>query len=146
MSYVGATQMLAAIAAPPHLAGILPVITGSNYHENWTYQGGALAQSFDQGWTTYFTSDTLNRRAPKDTARAHGEMVLPLGDFPVLVPGTSAGLADYYLDWLAHPRYDDYWKQWSIEEQFSKIKVPGFHVAAWYDLFQDGTLKNYLGH
>ena len=54
-------------------------------------------------------------------------------------------LADYYLDWLAHPRYDDYWKQWSIEEQFSKIKVPGFHVAAWYDLFQDGSLKNYLG-
>jgi putative CocE/NonD family hydrolase len=63
----------------------------------------------------------------------------------VLVSGTSSGLADYYLDWLAHPRYDDYWKQWSIEEQFSKIKVPGFHVAAWYDLFQDGSLKNYQG-
>jgi hypothetical protein len=72
-------------------------------------------------------------------------MVLPLGDYPVLVPGTSSALADYYLDWLAHPRYDDYWKQWSIEEQFSKIMVPGFHVAAWYDLFQDGSLKNYLG-
>ena len=41
-SYVGATQMLTAIAAPPHLAGILPVVTASNYHENWTYQGGAL--------------------------------------------------------------------------------------------------------
>ena len=145
MSYVGVTQMLTAIAAPPHLAGILPVITGSNYHENWTYQGGALAQSFDQGWTTYFAVDTLNRRALKDTSRAHGDVVLPLGDYPVLVPGTSSGLADYYLDWLAHPRYDDYWKQWSIEEQFSKIKVPGFHVAAWYDLFQDGSLKNYLG-
>ena len=26
-----------------------------------------------------------------------------------------------------------------------KIKVPGFHIAAWYDLFQDGTLKNYQG-
>ena len=26
-SYVGATQMLAAIASPPHLAGILPVVT-----------------------------------------------------------------------------------------------------------------------
>ena len=145
MSYVGVTQMLTAIAAPPHLAGILPVITGSNYHENWTYQGGAFAQSFDQGWTTYFAVDTLDRRALKDTSRARGDMVLPLGDYPVLVPGTSSGLADYYLDWLAHPRYDDYWKQWSIEEQFSKIEVPGFHVAAWYDLFQDGSLKNYQG-
>ena len=145
MSYVGVTQMLTAVAAPPHLAGILPVITGSNYHENWTYQGGALAQSFDQGWTKYFAIDTLSRRVLKDTSRARGDMILPLGDYPVLGPGTSSGLADYYLDWLAHPRYDDYWKQWSIEEQFSKIKVPGFHVAAWYDLFQDGSLKNYLG-
>ena len=45
-SYVGATQMLAAIGHPPHLAGIFPVATGSNYHENWTYQGGAFEQWF----------------------------------------------------------------------------------------------------
>jgi hypothetical protein len=145
MSYVGATQMLTAVAAPPHLVGILPVITGSNYHENWTYQGGALAQSFVQGWTSYFAEDTLLRRARKDTARARGYRLLPLDEYPVLIPGTAAGLADYYLDWLAHPLYDDYWKQWSIEEQFSRITVPGFHVAAWYDLFQDGSLKNFLG-
>jgi hypothetical protein len=30
-SYVGATQMLAAIADPPHLAGICPVVTASDY-------------------------------------------------------------------------------------------------------------------
>ncbi len=48
-SYVGATQMLAAVTAPPHLMGILPVVTGSNYHENWTYQGGAFTQSFNEG-------------------------------------------------------------------------------------------------
>ena len=145
MSYVGVTQMLTAIAAPPHLAGIMPVITGSNYHENWTYQGGALAQSFDQGWSTYFAADTLNRRALKETAAVHGDQILPLGDFPVLIPGVPSGLADYYRDWLAHPSYDDYWKQWSIEENYSRITVPGFHVAAWYDLFQDGTVKNYEG-
>ena len=41
-SYVGATQMLAAIGHPPHLAGICPVVTASNYHDGWTYQGGAF--------------------------------------------------------------------------------------------------------
>ncbi|MGA8199831.1 MAG: CocE/NonD family hydrolase, partial [Candidatus Sulfotelmatobacter sp.] len=35
-SYVGATQMLAAIAQPPHLAGIAPNMTASNYHDGWT--------------------------------------------------------------------------------------------------------------
>ncbi|MFN8005980.1 MAG: CocE/NonD family hydrolase [Terriglobia bacterium] len=145
MSYVGVTQMLTAIAAPPHLAGIMPVITGSNYHENWTYQGGAFAQSFNQAWAGYFAMDTLNRRVLKDSPRGHDDKILPLAEYPLLVPGTASGLAGYYLDWLAHPSYDDYWKQWSIEEQFSRITVPGFHIAAWYDLFQDGSLKNYLG-
>ncbi len=32
-SYVGATQLLAAIAGPPHLAGIFPQITASNFHD-----------------------------------------------------------------------------------------------------------------
>ena len=36
-SYVGATQYLAAIARPPHLAGISPDVTASDYHDGWTY-------------------------------------------------------------------------------------------------------------
>jgi len=37
-SYEGATQVLAAIAHPPHLSGIYPEETASNYHEGWVYQ------------------------------------------------------------------------------------------------------------
>jgi predicted acyl esterase len=87
-SYVGATQMLAAISPLPHLAGICPANTASNYHENWIYQG---------------------------------------------------------LDWLAHPIYDDYWKQWSIEENYSRIQVPAPTITAWYDIFQEGSFRNYTG-
>jgi len=60
-SYVGATQMLAAIGHPPHLAGICPVVTASNYHENWTYQGGAFEQWFNESWTSSLAQDTLDR-------------------------------------------------------------------------------------
>ena len=66
-SYVGATQMLAAIAHPPHLAGICPVVTASNYHDGWTYQGGALEQWFDQNWTTQLATNTLWRLIAKNT-------------------------------------------------------------------------------
>jgi uncharacterized protein len=144
-SYVGATQMLTAIAAPPHLVGILPFVTAANYHEQWVYQGGAFAQSLNQLWTTALTIDTLGRRVGKDSVPLAGEMTLPLNEYPVVIPGASAGLADYYRDWIAHPRYDDYWKETAIDEHFSKIKVPALHVGAWYDFFQDGTLRNYLG-
>jgi uncharacterized protein len=47
----------------------------------------------------------------------------------------TAAIAPYYLDWLAHPDYDAYWKQWSIGENFSKITVPMLQVGGWYDIF-----------
>src|SRR5690349_15611210 len=45
-SYVGATQMLAAIAKPPHLKAIFPYVTASEYYDGWTYQNGAWMQAF----------------------------------------------------------------------------------------------------
>jgi hypothetical protein len=144
-SYVGATQMLAAISSPPHLAGIMPIVTASNYHENWTYQGGAFEQWFDQSWTTGIAPNTLDRRVGKDSFASRWEMKLPMTEYPLLDVGPPDGLADYYFDWLAHPDYDDYWKQWSIEEHFANIQVPALHVPAWYDIFQDGSIRNYRG-
>jgi len=151
-SYVGATQMLAAIGAPPHLAGIAPEITSSNYHDNWTYQGGAFEQWFDQNWTTQLARNTLDRLIDKNTDARVGSLTLPLANYPVFNFGQlpadaqlTADIAPYYLDWLAHPDYDNYWKQWSIEEHFSDLTVPMLNVGAWYDIFSDGTLHNYMG-
>jgi uncharacterized protein len=151
-SYVGATQMLAAIAHPPHLAGIAPWVTASNYHENWTYQGGALEQWFDESWTSGLAQDTLDRVIRENTSPRVGAQVLPLNNYPVFnVPppqnaaALTGRLAPYFLDWLAHPTYDDYWKQWAIEENFQNIQVPALNMAAWYDIFQGGSIRNYLG-
>lgn len=153
-SYVGATQMLAAIAQPPHLAGICPVVTASNYHENWTYQGGAFEQWFSQSWTSGLARDTTTRLVDESSNARMGEQTLPLTEFPVfnLGPGPieigaslTKKLAPYYEDWLAHPTYDDYWKQWSIEENYQNIQVPALTIAAWYDIFLGGSLRNYIG-
>ena len=151
-SYVGATQMLAAIAHPPHLAGICPVVTASNYHDGWTYQGGALEQWFDESWTSGLAQDTLNRSVSHHTNALNGISTLPLSNYPLFpLPQSSTGnellhsLAPYFLDWLAHPSYDDYWKRWSIEEHYPDIRVPALTVAAWYDIFQGGSIRNYVG-
>ena len=143
-SYVGATQYLAAIAHPPHLAGICPDVTASNYHDGWTYQSGAFEQWFNESWTSGLAENTLERRV--DTARdpLTGTKVLPLTEFPVLGTPNAAGLAPYFLDWLAHPNFDDYWKQWSIQDHYAEIQVPVFSLGAWYDIFLGGTLHNYI--
>ena len=53
------------------------------------------------------------------------------------------GIAPYFKDWLAHPSFDAYWKQWSIEDHYADIQVPVLSFAAWYDIFLGGSLKNY---
>jgi uncharacterized protein len=151
-SYLGATQMLAAIGHPPHLAGICPIVTASNYHENWTYQGGAFEQWFNESWTSSLAQNTLDRRVADAKNALVGSTVLPLKQYPVFNvaksldgQGLTRALAPYFLDWLDHPAYDSYWKQWSIEENYQNIQVPSLTIAAWYDIFQGGSIRNYLG-
>jgi len=151
-SYVGATQMLAAIAHPPHLAGICTVVTASNYHDGWTYRGGAFEQWFNESWTSGLAQDTLNRLVQKNTNALNGMWKLPLTTYPLFElpqassdPDLTRSLAPYFLDWLAHPNYDDYWKRVSIEEHFADIQVPMLTIAAWYDIFLGGSLRNYSG-
>jgi len=142
-SYVGATQFLAAIAHPPHLAGIAPNVTASNYHDGWTYQGGAFEQWFNQSWASGLSEDTLRRASDRATTPLVWRNVLPLADYPMRGEPDAKSLAPYYNDWLAHPNYDEYWKSLSIEEHYSQIQVPVFNIAAWYDIFLGGSLRNY---
>lgn len=151
-SYVGATQMLAAIAHPPHLAGICPMFTPSDYHNGWVYLGGAFQQWFNQTWTTILAQNTAERYFKSISNTTEDVRDLPLTRYPVfhlpqaLQPdGLTSQFAPYYLDWLAHPSEDAYWNPWSIEEHYADIRVPSLTVAAWYDIFLGGSLRNYAG-
>ena len=155
-SYVGATQWQAAKSCPPHLAAIVPRVTASNYHDGWTYQGGAFELGFNVSWTlsslTLANLQAISSR--REVSQSQREKLLhaldamedpfkflPLKDLPHL----KDGLADYFYDWLAHPDYDDYWKHLSIEENHSKINVPAFNIGGWYDIFLGGTIGNFVG-
>jgi putative CocE/NonD family hydrolase len=118
-------------------------VTASNYHENWAYQGGAFEQWFNQSWTSGLVENTETRRWNNLKTAMDGMNSLPLTNYSMLKPDAE-GLAPYYLDWLAHPSYDDYWKHWSIEDQYAQIQVPVFTVAAWYDIFLGGSLRNFV--
>src|SRR5690349_5106468 len=120
-SYVGATQYLAAIAKPPHLAGICPTVTASNYHDGWTYQGGAFEQWFNESWSTGLAMNTMRRRVEQGGDAIGGTKTLPLADYAVLGAPSATGIAPYFTDWLAHPNFDAYWKQWSIEDHYGQI-------------------------
>ena len=155
-SYVGATQWLCAITRPPHLVAIAPNVTASNYHNGWTYQGGAFELGFNASWTLLqltlanFKTHSGVRSIPQarqaELVKSVDGMTdaflhLPLKDLPQL----SGGLADYYFDWLAHPSFDDYWKKLCIEDQHSNVSTPALNIGGWYDIFLGGTIRNFLG-
>jgi len=158
LSYVGATQWLAAITTPPALATIIPVVTASDYYEGWAYQGGAFELGFNASWTlSNLAFATLVRRLkagepfPAGLQQTYIRLIdemcrafdtLPLRDLPLL---KDHNLAPYYYDWLQHPTPDAYWQQWSIEAQHHKVAVPALNVGGWYDIFLGGTIRNYLG-
>ena len=155
-SYVGATQWLAATTRPPHLVTLVPNVTASNYHDGWTYQGGAFELAFNVSWTlnqltlANFPTQSKAKGIPQDRQPGLLKAVdgmtdayrsLPLKDLPDL----KDGLAPYYYDWLAHPDFDDYWKKLCIEDQHSNITTPALHIGGWYDIFLGGTIRNFLG-
>jgi len=144
-SYVGATQMLAAMAAPPRLISIFPFVTASEYYDGWTYQNGAFMQWFASSWSSGLAIDTLRRQA--DTSQAPKEWVnqLPLQDYQLLKTPEVSLLAPYFRDWLSHERDDAYWQQWRVSDHYSGMTVMGLHAGGWHDLFLKGSIKNYTG-
>ena len=155
ISYSGATQWLAALAKPPSLAALAPGYTAMDYHEGWTWQGGAFELGFNLSWAT----GGLTHAMWKTLAKKHGlsaedeERYLAIKDdqdaafsrMPLTDQPHLEGLADYYGEWLAHPEHDDYWKQICIEDQLSDIDLPTLNYGGWYDVFMSGTILGYEG-
>ena len=153
-SYVGATQWLAAVMQPPHLAVIVPAMTSSDYYDGWSYEGGAWSLAFEESWPIFTIALASARRTGDQSSVAKildaaGKIAqtynhLPLTDYPWLSPGVP-NIAGYFYDWLSHDTWDDYWQQWSIRKRYGRVQVPALNFAGWYDVFLNGSIENFVG-
>ncbi|WUI01261.1 CocE/NonD family hydrolase [Spirillospora sp. NBC_00431] len=155
-SYPGLTQWLPAALKPPHLVTMIPAFTSSDIRDGWTYEGGAMYQSFTQDWPLFSLANSSVDRLP-DGERLSAEMSqasrdlfrkwywsLPLNKWPPLYPKDER-VAPYYYDWVKHPSNDAYWKRWSTRERYPQITVPALNYGGWYDIFLNGTVENFAG-
>jgi uncharacterized protein len=143
-SYVGATQMLAAISKPPHLKAIFPYITASEYYDGWTYQSGALMQWFASSWTSGLAEDTVRRKTAAQARSKEWVQQLPVEDYRLISTPTAAEAAPYFRDWIEHERDDEYWRRWKISDHYSELDVKALHSGGWHDIFLKGSIKNYV--
>lgn len=143
-SYVGATQMLAASSAPPHLFGIFPFITSMEYYEGWTYQGGALMQWFAQSWASGLALDTLTRKASALNRSLQWAEQVPVEQYRLVDVPPAAATAPYFRDWIEHESNDAYWRQVKVSDHYDKMNVAALHVGGWHDIFSSGSIRNFI--
>jgi uncharacterized protein len=153
-SYVGATQWLAATAAPPHLTTIVPANTASDYYDGWTYEGGEFRLAFVQPWAietiaTTAAADRHDNPAVQELKAAAADPTRwlnfrPFNELPPLQPN-SPTVAPWYFDWIRHSTRDDFWKQVSIRDRYQSVKVPVLDIEGWYDAFLAGGTENFAG-
>jgi putative CocE/NonD family hydrolase len=160
-SYCGNSQWMAAVEQPSTLAAISPALTWSEPLDGLFARGGALELGLALPWTLQTGAAHL-ARLPGSRDERERRLTSLLEDYDRLV---QDGYWDLPVDDMAVLRRQrvpsigtlrladdpDVSKWCRVAGEHDRVTVPSFHTAAWYDLFLQGTLDNYvamsaLGH
>lgn len=157
-SYVGFTQWAAAAMCPPSLVAIFPWVTFTDTYAQVLRPGGALALGVAVSWFlgAGVSMAILRKEASAEEKAELQEQLydaldgmsngktfrtLPLSAIPLL---DREDLAKPFLDFIAHPERDDFWKQFDVSAHRHKIAVPAYHLGGWYDIFAKATTEDYV--
>jgi putative CocE/NonD family hydrolase len=153
-SYVGYTQLAAAVTRPPALVTIAPAVTFCDPYR-LSYNGGAVALGAMVSWGLMAQAMMAIMRHPGDAAAKAalmGQLVevvdgmargttfrhLPLSAMPLI---GRAALVTYLAEVVAHPIPDDFWAR--LVCPHDALTLPAFHIGGWYDIFADHTLRDF---
>ncbi|MEY3082392.1 MAG: hypothetical protein RJA94_2377 [Pseudomonadota bacterium] len=135
ISWGGFNGLQIAARQPPALKTIITVgSTDDRYATDIHWIGGCLSKDNFDWSSTMFAHNDL----PPDP-----EIV---GDaWRDMWKARMANNEPWILNWLNHQRRDDYWKQGSVCEDFSKIKVPVYAVSGWADNYSEAVPRLLAG-
>ena len=139
-------QLLAAGLDPPALACMSVGCAGSDFHEGWTYRGGALQLAFILSWTIQALAgpDAVRRQDRNGPADPRlGPQCAASAQRPLTAWLKSGELPPFFSDWIDHEARDDYWASLIPSSLYRDIAVPCLHVTGWYDIFVEGGLRNF---
>lgn len=132
-SYVGYTQWAPAPFKHPALKAMVPIVPFNNAYEVM-YSGGAYQLALSMGWGAMVSGLPLD---PSKIKLEEAFKYLPLKTWD-----DCLGHEIFYLrDWIAHPAYDEYWKQRGIDNRYADIAVPILNIGGWYDIFSKATIE-----
>jgi hypothetical protein len=129
----------AAIAAPPHLTTIAPVVATADPIRLVPYIDMVFSPTIVPWLCLTAVKETLSDISNVDVVAAYRHL-------PVMAADTASGCPrrQFWNDWFDHQQLDDYWRGLSIEARLDRVKVPVLGIAGWYDDAR-GTIRNYTG-
>lgn len=134
-SYVGFTQWISAPNASDHLKAMFPIVPLVDPYHDIAYVGGAFQLSLMMGWGAGVSGKGEVRGWSND------QWQKAFRTLPLRTWDTAIGAEVTYLrDWVAHPRFDDYWEP--SRAPIEDIATPIYAVCGWYDLFAKSVLDH----
>lgn len=153
-SYLTTTQYTAALASIAHLAAMDTWVAPSTYDGDLAMRGGVTLEGPSYDWARQQVGSGLARDGrpdadadwlPADLA-TFGPWLREVGFTEAARRLADAHVAgSHAVDWDEHRLHDSYWEGVSYPEAaLESLGVPVLHVSGWYDLFEGGTLRNYV--
>ena len=138
-SYNAFTQTMSAPLANPHFVCMVPV-EGQQSFFGHQYNDGVLQLNVVFTHGLFATGATgLQGHIPIDDPHF---LQLPLVAAADRVPHPQA---QRIKKWLAHARYDEHWKSFSVKDKYQQIQTPAYFVTGWYDNLVHENFRNFQG-
>ncbi|MFZ1468631.1 MAG: CocE/NonD family hydrolase [Paracoccaceae bacterium] len=135
ISWGGFNGLQIAARQPPALKTVIAVgFTDDRYATDVHYIGGCLSKD-NLDWSATMVA---GMDLPPDPA-LHGDKWRDIWAQRIQAN------RPWGLTWLAHQRRDDYWRQGSVCEDFSAIKIPVYAVSGWADNYSEAVPRLLAG-
>jgi len=159
LSYLGATQMLAAIMRPPHLKAICPAQVSHSLRGMPMWENGVFLLQLSLMWLNgQIASELAKGDLPPERLKSLRERfqnlmknpeescrVLPLVDAPTNQIAKELRLGSTYSDWITHIEDDTFWKKLYNPLPLEKVAIPALHLGGWYHhVITSAVLKDYM--
>lgn len=149
LSFSCLNQYLTAVTRPPHLKAMFCAFSASNAYKDLYYAGGAMHMIMP---TWLLTQHEMAKPLLVNAMERDGYLGTPNAWLEWYGRKHAAGqtfsdsmISQMLSDMLRHPYYDEYWRQFAIDEHWKDIDVPIFHYAAWYDRYPHSQVKHFNG-
>ena len=130
ISWGGFNSLQVAAHRPPALKAIITVCsTDDRYTDDCHYMGGCVLGSDMLNWASYMFAYNALPPDPQVVGERWREMWL----------GRMENTPPFVQTWLSHQWRDDYWKQGSVDEDYSAIECAVYAVGGWTDPYTNAV-------